>query len=134
MWWLFTSTKSSNLSLYYADNLEGPWTGHPDNPIIEHDRNVARSGGRVLVLKDQIIRYAQDDYPIYGNQVRAFRITQLTVDKYTEEEVKESPVLTEKGSIWNIGMHHIDPHQVAEEGWITCVDGKREELDFGLRY
>jgi len=130
IWWLFTSTRNDNLKLCYANKLEGPWIEHPNNPIIDGDANIARSAGRVLVLGDQIIRYAQDDDPYYGNQVRAFHVTRLTVTNYEEEEVDESPILIPNGSVWDIGMHHIDPHQIGKKKWIACVDGKSKDLIF----
>ena len=126
MWWMFvcsTPKKMDTLSIYYSDNLKGPWAEHPENPIIKGDPNIARPGGRVIVLDNQIIRYTQDDYPTYGNQIRAFIITQLTPSVYEEEEY-ETPILKGSGTGWNAdGMHTIDPHQIEENQWIACVDG-----------
>ena len=52
-WWIFSETSPKRydiLRLYYADDLMGPWTEHPESPIIMGDANIARPGGRVLVL------------------------------------------------------------------------------------
>lgn len=138
-WWLFackaSNNKSDNLHLYYADELTGPWVEHPSSPIIKADANIARSGGRVLVLEDRIIRYAQDDDPTYGNQVWAFQVTKLTTTSYNEEEISESPILKASGTGWNAqGMHNIDPHKIDKKKWIACVDGLREIVVFGLEY
>lgn len=133
-WWLFTEEKLGFLHLYYAEDLLGPWVEHPKSPVVRGDRNMARPSGRVLVLGDNIIRYAQDDEPRYGNQVRAFIITQLSTTEYKEEEVPH-PILQPSSSGWNAdGMHHIDPHQIEEGKWIACVDGYRKGLLFGLKY
>ncbi|MBE9513733.1 MAG: hypothetical protein IMY83_01690 [Chloroflexi bacterium] len=136
MWWLFTSFGGSDtLHLYCADELLGPWIEHPESPIIEGDANIARPGGRVLVFDGRIIRYTQDDEPTYGNQVRAFEITELTTTSYEEKEVSQNPILEPSGTGWNArGMHHIDPHQVDEGKWIACVDGYGDRLVFGLKY
>ena len=75
------------LCLYYADTLFGPWQAHPQNPLIQDDAHRARPGGRVTVLGNRIIRYAQDDAPFYGKQVRAFEVTTLTTTRYAEREV-----------------------------------------------
>jgi hypothetical protein len=128
-WWIFTETnpnfKWDTLRLYYANDLIGPWFEHPQSPIIEGDARSARPGGRVLVLKNRIIRYAQDCYPFYGTQVRAFEIMELTPTSYSEREVSDSPVLTASGAGWNeSGMHHIDPHFIDDGQWIACVDGR----------
>jgi len=127
-WWLFTETNPEGndiLSLYYADGLTGPWVEHPESPIIEGNANIARPGGRVITFDNRVVRYAQDDEPSYGNQVRAFEITELTATNYQEHELNESPILKQSGTGWNAdGMHNIDPHRT-QNGWIACVDGFR---------
>ena len=111
------------------------WTEHAASPVIIGDANIARPGGRVLILDDLIVRYTQDADPIYGNQVRAFEITELTTTSYVEREVSESPVLKPSADGWNErGMHHIDPYQISKNKWIACVDGYQEVLAFGLEY
>jgi hypothetical protein len=135
-WWLFTtSTKSNILRLYYANELIGPWIEHPKSPIIEGNAHIARPGGRVVVFDGRIFRYTQDDEPTYGNQVRAFEITELTMTTYEEKEVNKNPILKASGVGWNArGMHNIDPHQIDKDKWIACVDGYRSSLVFGLEY
>lgn len=137
IWWLFTETNptgNDTLSIYYANDLIGPWTEHPMSPVVEGDANIARPGGRVLIVDGRIIRYTQDDDPTYGNQVRAFEIDLLTTRNYEEHEIEESPILKASGNGWNAkGMHHIDPHQIYENKWITCVDGYRKVLSFKFK-
>jgi len=127
-WWLFTETssdfKSDTLRLYYAHELTGPWHEHPMSPLIEGNMHIARPCGRVLILHDKLVRYAQDCYPYYGTQVREFEITKLTTTDYCEREVDESPILQPSGSGWNgSGMHHIDAHLMNNNRWLACVDG-----------
>jgi hypothetical protein len=127
-WWLFVETsaeqKSDTLRLYCADDLMGPWLEHPASPIVNQDERMARPAGRVLVLEDRVIRYAQDCFPAYGTQVRAFEITELTSTSYREREVVESPILGPSGRGWNAsGMHHIDLHRLDTGQWLACVDG-----------
>lgn len=136
-WWLFTaSTNSSVLHLYYADKLMDSWIEHPKSPVIQKNLNIARPGGRVVVDDGNIIRYSQDNKYVYGNQVRAFEITDLTTTTYEEKEVKETPILTASGSGWNkTGMHNIDPHQLEQDRWIACVDGYAGKISvFGLEF
>jgi hypothetical protein len=127
-WWLFTETnpdhKYDTLRLYHADDLMGPWTEHPQSPIVEGNAHIARPAGRVLTYNNKVIRYAQDCYPTYGTQVRAFEITELATASYHERQVSESAVLTASGHGWNkSGMHHVDPHFADDGQWIACVDG-----------
>src|SRR6185436_3781251 len=80
-WWLFTCTlpyQHNSVSLYFAEELLGPWKEHPASPIVERNKSTARPGGKVVILGDKIIRFAQDCLPNYGTQVRAFEISQLS--------------------------------------------------------
>lgn len=127
-WWLLTETnpdhKYDTLRLYYSDDLIGSWLEHPESPIIKQNAHIARPAGRVQVVNDGVIRYAQDCYPIYGTQVRAFEIIELTTSSYREREACENPILTASGKGWNrSGMHHIDAHLLDDGQWIACVDG-----------
>ncbi len=133
-WWLFTSSETSDtLYLYYTDDLMEKWTEHPMSPIIKENPHIARPGGRVIVFNGKVFRYAQDDQPIYGNQVRAFEITELTTTSYREQAVTENPIVKASKSGWNsAGMHTVDPWQIDKEKWIACVDGYK--LDVKLNY
>jgi hypothetical protein len=135
-WWLLTCSRPNDtLSLYYADELLGPWIEHPKNPVIEGNAHIARPGGRVVIIDGRLIRYAQDDEPFYGKQVRAFEITELTTTSYEEIELPESPILKGSGSGWNAkGMHTADPHPIGDGRWISTVDGQRDVMVFGMRY
>jgi len=128
-WWMFacsTPHECDTLRLFMAPRLKGPWSEHPLSPIVQGDNRSARPAGRVLVLGDTIIRYAQDCVPIYGSHVRAFEISHLTPTEYLERESERSPVLTGTGTGWNaVGMHHIDAHLTSDGYWIACVDGQR---------
>ena len=127
-WWMFAETnadhKFDTLRLYYADDLSGPWHEHERSPIVEGNPHFARPGGRVLVLGERVIRYAQDCYPVYGTQVRAIEVTELTRHGYREELVRDQAVVAASGCGWNAcGMHHVDPHLLKDGRWLACVDG-----------
>lgn len=128
-WWIFTSTtKNEDLYLFYADDLSGTWTEHPESPIVYGDANIARPGGGVIEYEENLYRVTQDDAPYYGNSVRVFKILDLTEETYKEVEIPESPVL-EKGVLsWNNrGMHTFDAHKFGE-GWIVAVDGYKQSI------
>jgi len=134
-WWLLTSVKSSDvLYLYYANDLLETWIEHPKSPVIKGNKNIARPGGRVIVSDGKIIRYTQDDEHLYGNQVRAFEITDLTTKNYEEKQITKNSIIKGSGSGWNkIGMHNIDPHKIDENKWIACVDGYQISWNFRSR-
>lgn len=135
-WWLFASNvENDTLHLFHADDLMGSWSEHPQSPIIKGNPHVARPGGRILVVDGHVFRYAQDDEPTYGNQVRAFEVTELTPMCYREQEVVPNAVLKASGTGWNAhGMHNVDAHPRGNGEWIACVDGNRNRLTFKLRW
>lgn len=129
-WWLFVLRGIKQLCLYYADRLIGPWTEHPQSPLISSDKTRTRPGGRMLIYNHQIIRMAQNGYPSYGFQLRVFHVDTLTVTAYHESEFQASPLLQASGNGWNsTAMHHSDPHQIGRKKWIACVDGAKLAID-----
>ena len=136
-WWLFSAIISNDtLYLYHADDLLGPWQEHPESPIIEQNKHMARSSGRVIVYEDQLYRYTMDVSPTFGtHEVWAYRVTDLSPTSYAEERVGEEPIIKPSGSGWNAqAMHQLDPHQIGPDRWIASVDGFGKYLIFGLRY
>lgn len=135
-WWLFISDPHNKiLHLFFANELTGTWTEHPDSPIVKDDYHTARSGGRIIIYDGQPVRFAQDCYPDYGTQVRALFITELTTESYREEEASINPILKASGSGWNAKrMHHVDLHQIGDNQWMACVDGYRRVITFGVEF
>ena len=129
-WWLFAETNAAalhtTLRLFHAQRLTGPWIEHCKSPIVPADGHIARPAGRVIVWQDHPIRFTQDCDPIYGTAVRAFAITTLTPDHYTERALAPDPVLRGSGCGWNSGgMHHVDAHRLPGGDWLAAVDGWR---------
>jgi hypothetical protein len=133
-WYLFALKGWDTLALFCADSLHGPWSEHPESPLVEGNGHISRPGGRIITYQGKPIRYAQDGFPTYGSAVRAFLIDSLTKTCYREHEIARSPILEASGNGWNaLGMHHVDPHQLDSTTWIACVDGKRRGLVFDYR-
>ena len=134
-WWLFTSTTNhSFMSIYYADELAGPWKAHPNNPVICNDPSSARPGGRVLIQDGKITRFVQIDVPTYGYGLRAFQVTELTPSTFVEREIPDFRNLMATGSKWawnGEGMHTLDAHCLGDGRWVACVDGTGRMLRFG---
>jgi len=94
-WWLFTSglgtsdpwfDGDSELRLFFAEELSGPWMAHPRNPIVT-DVCRGRSAGRFFHLEDQLIRPAQDCSAVYGYAVSLNRVEVLSETDYHEVPV-----------------------------------------------
>ena len=128
-WWMFacprkTQVKDGSVALFCADELRGPWTSHPQNPIIHGNQDIARPAGRVFIKDGEVVRFAQDKHNPQGNHVRAFRVVELTASSYRETEIAGGPILGPGENGWNrSGMHHIDLHDIGEGQLIACVDG-----------
>lgn len=128
-WWLLTETasdlRSDTLRLYSAEELLGPWREHPQSPVVEGDATSARPAGRVVAHDGRLVRYAQDCATVYGARVRAFEILELTPTTYRERPALDRPLLEPEGHGWNgMGMHQVDPHELAPGRWLACVDGR----------
>ena len=122
-WWMFVSPKGNDtLRLFFASDLTETWTEHPLSPIVDRNPNIARPGGRLLVLDDVLYRMGQDCEPSYGNQVHAFQITEISSTSYQEKMI-EPPLVKATSKGWNAeAMHHVDFHQTGENEWIAVVD------------
>lgn len=142
-WYLFTCSepvRHNVLKLFWADDLLGPWHEHPKSPIVGDNASMARPGGRLVSVNGRPVRFAQDDESRYGYRVLAFAIMTLTKSAYDEEPVEENPILEAAGLLapgrkWNRhGMHHLDPHEIANGEWLAVVDGYRKHLSIAVEY
>jgi len=134
-WWLFVGMSGNDiLRLYYAADLLGPWTEHPQSPLVSGNLRTARPGGRILKADGRLFRFAQDDYITYGNCLYAFEITELSTDRYEEKPAVDGPILDGSGTGWNgLGMHHLDLHSI-DNRWIAYVDGFGQQAVFGWQH
>ncbi len=129
MWWLFAIISPDNgvLNLFYAKSLLGRWQMHPKNPIVKSDPRYARPAGRIIVHEGKLYRFAQDCSKIYGGQVFAFEIEEISETEYKEKLVSPSPIIKGTGMGWNArGMHHIDLREMEPRRWVAAVDGRRD--------
>jgi hypothetical protein len=126
-WWMFTSPQGNEtLRLFYADELTGPWTEHPQSPVITRDLTSARPAGRPLLIGGKLYRLGMNCIPNYGNSVRAFRITELTKSSYSEEPM-DTPLILATSRGWNAhAMHHLDAFKGQGKQWFGIVDAAGE--------
>ena len=123
-WWGILGN-GTDLYAYYSDDLESAdWTPHEANPVVENRSQAARPGGRPLVFDDHILAFYQDCATRYGNQVHAYKITELTPSTYEDRPRAALPAVAPPGGLgWNSGaMHQVDPW-FDGEGWHCAVDG-----------
>ena len=105
--WLFASGVeqdaycNSQLHLFFADSPLGPWTPHPQNPVV-FDVRRARPAGQLFRWRGELIRPGQDCSSTYGRAIALNRI-----DVISERSYRETPVST-LGPEWmrgNMGAH-----------------------------
>jgi hypothetical protein len=123
MWWMFTGVPgNASLRLFYARDFRGPWTEHPMSPLIKDNLHTARPAGRPFILSGKLYRLGMDCLPVYGYQVHAFEVTDISTKTYAEKMI-ETPVVKASGQGWNAEtMHHVDAHQIGRNQWIAAVD------------
>jgi len=125
-WWIFTNGRYGEMNVYFADNLTGPWTEHPGNPVVSRSPSTGRPGGRMIVIDGKLYRYAQDNERGYGKAVLALEVTELTPTTYSERLVTDKHIVGPNGNGWNAGgMHTVDPHLTRDGRWRAYVDGWR---------
>ncbi len=133
-WWIFTSDRNDMLHVFYSSDLDGPYKPHSKNPVIFANLEIARPGGRVIVYNNNLIRYAQGCKKMYGYDVKAFIIENLSPRDFIEKPYVNNPILRGSGKGWNsIRMHHCDPHQIDEKNWIASVDGVSKKIKLSIR-
>ncbi|WP_191059613.1 glucosamine inositolphosphorylceramide transferase family protein [Geminicoccus harenae] len=120
--WLFAgdgaAQDETNLVLYHAPALLGPWTPHPMNPI-KVDLGSARPAGPLFRAGGRLWRPAQDCRATYGGAIVLNEVLTLTPDLYLE---RPGPVLQpDPSGPCPHGLHTLTPF-----GQGFLVDGKRE--------
>lgn len=120
--WMFATqdrhAKNSELFLFYADALPGPWTPHPLNPI-RTDVGSARPGGTPFLHKGKLYRPSQDCSTHYGRATVINEIVALSETDY--RECAASRVEPPAGSPYAFGLH-----TVSAVGDLTLIDGARK--------
>ncbi|MFT4101543.1 MAG: hypothetical protein QM674_11010 [Burkholderiaceae bacterium] len=90
-WWMFASrrdqgiTLDEELCLFHGPTPLGPWTEHPDNPVVD-DARWARPAGRPLVIDGKLFRPAQNCGRVYGESLSIREIIELDTEHYRERE------------------------------------------------
>jgi hypothetical protein len=97
-WWLFATVRddgegdgpfgawgsySDALHLWSAPDFRGPWTPHPNNPVVI-DIASARSGGRIVERDGVLFRPVQDCRTGYGAALGLARIERLDETGYAQ--------------------------------------------------
>ena len=122
-WWMFcTSSEAPNheLHIFYGERIDGPWHGHPRNPV-KIDVRSARPAGTPFVRDGVLHRPAQDCAGGYGRRVVINRVIALTPTEF--EERPAAYVEPDARGQYPDGVHTLSAF-----GGRTLVDGKRHRF------
>ncbi len=81
----FAGSSADALYLFSSEELTGPYSPHPQNPIVM-DVSCSRMGGPILNLGGMLLRFGQDNSRQYGDGLHCCAITQLSMSEYEEEK------------------------------------------------
>jgi len=137
-WWMFANAPAvpevhyeswawDELHVFHADSPLGPWTPHPQNPVVSDVRR-ARPGGCLFQYNGAWYRPAQDCAGGYGRRLSIQRITHLDPERY--EEVAVSTLAPN----WWPGMNGF--HTLNARNGLTVIDVRlrRWQNPIGSRY
>ncbi len=113
-----TATTNTDLFVFHADSLAGPWTAHPLNPV-KTDVRSARPGGTPFVADGRLYRPAQDCATHYGSAVTINEVVTLTETAFEERVVHRVAPLADGG--YRYGLHTL-----SQVGELTLIDGARK--------
>jgi hypothetical protein len=120
-WWLFCTQKGryadTELWVWYASDLFGPWIPHAGNPV-KTDVRSARPGGVPFVREGVLYRPAQDCSKNYGSRIVIQQVRSLTPTEFVEETVTVLEPSHE--SPFPLGRHTLTP-----VGDVVLIDGHR---------
>ena len=123
-WWLAYSLPGPDnramreLHMAFADDLTGPWTAHPGNPV-RTGLESSRPGGQALMIDGVTHLPMQDCTRGYGVGLNLLRLEDLTPERFTASVVQS---FTAKGLHPRYGD---GLHTVSGDGDVTLVDVKR---------
>lgn len=117
-YWLFTSIsgKNNELYIYHADQLDGDFKPHKQNPI-KVEKNACRAAGSLFKVNNTLYRPTQNPVNRYGGSIVINEIKVLTEYEYQANEAFE--LMPDQH--YNRGMHNI-----SFANNMIVIDGKRK--------
>jgi hypothetical protein len=108
-YWLFATMlgekRNSDLHIFYADNLCGPYKAHAGNPV-KNDPDGSRPAGNFIEVDGDIYRPTQNCSNYYGESITINKISTLTTTDFKEEEYMV--LRADKNDEFNYGIHTIN--------------------------
>ncbi len=132
-WWMFYALPGLDnramreLHVAWADDILGPWTKHPGNPV-RTGFDASRPGGTAFVRDGALHLPVQDCRKGYGSAINVLRINDLSETAFSAEVVK---TLSPQGvnPAFTDGLHTL-----AVAGPVTLIDVKRNDRSAGRHW
>ncbi|MFK5986458.1 MAG: hypothetical protein QM479_13685 [Pseudomonadota bacterium] len=106
LWWLLATKangeQDSHLYAWYADNLEGPWLMHKNNPI-KIGFGETRPAGNPFKIDSGFYRPVQGFKQRYGDSLLIYKINELSIESFNETIALDLAPFKE----YPYGLHHI---------------------------
>jgi hypothetical protein len=125
--WIFATVRDElggamdSLSIFFADELFGPWSAHPRNPVLI-DAGGARQAGQFHQCEGKLWRPVQDCRGGYGRALGLAEVT--TLDEHDFNQVVHT-VLRPDVSWPGRRLHTLNRF-----GRLECIDGSRNSFRF----
>jgi hypothetical protein len=126
-WWIFATVRDAlggsmdSLSIFFADQLLGPWSAHPRNPVLI-DAGSARQAGQFHQHEGNLWRPVQDCRGGYGRALGLAEVT--TLDQQDFNQVVHT-ILRPDVSWPGRRLHTLNRF-----GRLECIDGSRNSFRF----
>jgi hypothetical protein len=124
-YWLFGTMvgkdMNSKLYIFYSDNLLGPYSFHPCNPV-KNSLNGSRPAGSFIRIGEEIYRPSQNCENYYGESISINKVKILNEFNYVEEPHMTIRIDRNNQSFDNI----VAVHTINVCGDIITVDGLRQ--------
>jgi hypothetical protein len=124
-YWLFATllgdTLNSDLHIFYADSLFGPYIPHKGNPVKKH-LNGSRPAGNFIEVDGEIYRPTQNCSNYYGESLTINKVMTLSTTEFEEEEYMI--IEPNKNDEFNYGIHTIN---AVDD--IIIVDGQKGHFE-----
>ena len=108
-YWLFGVMYSNiinyELHIFYSDNLLGPYTPHPSNPL-KNGLDGIRQAGNFFVVDEILYRPTQNCKNFYGESITINKITELNEIGFAEEPYMTIELNSENKNNYKINTIH----------------------------
>lgn len=108
-YWLFSTmvgeSRNSDLHIFYADSLTGPYSPHIGNPV-KKNLHSSRPAGNIIEVDGELFRPAQNCTSFYGESITINKINKLTTSEF--EETEHFVITANKNDKFNYGIHTIN--------------------------